>query len=74
MLTFLLHRNAGAALRYYRVELGYTLFGEYSVVREWGGFRNGGQRLSLFSNLRDACAAAERWNRRAERRGYRKST
>lgn len=72
MLTFIHLRNAGAAMRFYRVELAYNLFGEYSVLREWGGRRGKGRRrVSWFSNLRDACMAAERWNRRAQRRGYR---
>lgn len=64
---------------FYRVELGYTLFGDYSVLREWGprGKRgpNGGRRvLRVFSNLREACTAVERWHRKAERRGYRPMT
>lgn len=72
MLTFILLRDAGAAMRFYRVELAYNLFGEYSVLREWGSRRGrGNRRVSWFSNLRDACIAAERWNRRAMRRGYR---
>lgn len=71
MLTFVHLRDAGAALRFYRVELAYNLFGEYSVLREWGGRRGRGQRVSWFANLRDAVRAAERWNRRAQRRGYR---
>lgn len=71
MLTFVLLRDAGAALRFYRVELAYNLFGEYSVLREWGGRRGrGSRRVTWFSNLRDACVAAEKWNRRALRRGF----
>lgn len=86
MLTFLLTRmpegvaktadsgGAGArtgTARYYRVDVAYNLFGEYSVMREWGPKGSSGQRLLVwFSNLRDACIAAERWRKRAMRRGY----
>lgn len=71
MLTFLLTRNSRARARFYRVEVAYNLFGEYSVVREWGPRGSAGQQLLVwFSNLRDACQAAERWRKRAVRRGY----
>jgi len=71
LLTFLLTRTAPARPRFYRVDVAYNLFGEYSVVREWGpAGRKGRQMLVWFSNLRDACLAAERWRRRAQRRGY----
>ncbi len=86
MLTFLLTRppkvmaqpadpaggiTRAAGLRYYRVEVAYNLFGEYSVIREWGPAGCAGQRLLVwFSNLREACMAAERWRKRAARRGY----
>ena len=86
MLTFLLTRTptgpaktakiGGAgersgAVRYYRVDVAYNLFGEYSVMREWGPTGSSGQRLLVwFSNLREACMAAERWRKRAMRRGY----
>lgn len=74
MLTYLCLRTEGTG-RFYRVDVAYNLFGEYSVLREWGpnGSRGpgAGRRLvTWFSNLRDACIAAERWQRRALRRGY----
>ena len=64
--------DTGRSSRFYHVAVEYNLFGEYSVLREWGrrGAR-GRQMLVWFSNLREACMAAERWRRRAERRGYR---
>ena len=71
MLTFLLTRNSRQSSRFYRVEVAYNLFGEYSVVREWGPKGKRGQHLLVwFSNLRDACVAAERWRKRAQHRGY----
>jgi predicted DNA-binding WGR domain protein len=52
--------------------VGYNLFGEYSVVREWGDSgRNGVHRIAWFSNLRDAAQAADRWHEGACARGYR---
>lgn len=68
MLSFLLlHDHA----RYYRLEVGETLFGDYAVLREWGPSGGRGcRRLALFGNLREAVVAADRWQHRARRRGY----
>lgn len=76
MLTILLNRDAARACLFYRLELATNLFGDYSVLREWGpkgarGPKGGRQLITVFSNLREACLATERWHRRAERRGYR---
>lgn len=75
MIGFHLRRNRKGDARYYRVDVAYNLFGEYSVLREWGlrgkpGANSGNSQVSWFSNLRDACLAAERWQKRAMRRGY----
>ncbi|MCH8466854.1 MAG: WGR domain-containing protein [Roseinatronobacter sp.] len=70
MLTFLSYRPCSA--RFYRVDVTYNLFGEYSVIREWG--RTGGKgrhMVACFGNLRDALRAADRWHKHAFRRGYR---
>ena len=68
MLDFLLIRDGA---RFYRVEVSYNLFGEYSVLRHWGQRgRAGRMTLVWFSNLREACKAAERWLKQAHRRGY----
>jgi len=57
---------------FYRVDVGYNLFGEYSVVREWGrNGRNGVHRIAWFSNLRDAATAAQNWHMSACTKGYR---
>ncbi|MBU9697738.1 WGR domain-containing protein [Rhodobacteraceae bacterium HSP-20] len=65
-------RDSRPCVWFYRVEVSYNLFGEYSVLREWGRTGKRGKALLVwFSNLRDACLAAERWRRRAGRRGYR---
>ena len=74
MLSFVMTAEAASCPRFYRVAVEYNLFGEYSVSREWGRRgRRGQEIMAWFSNLRDACLAAERWRRRAERRGYRDS-
>lgn len=71
MLSILLIRNARPRVRFYRVDVTPNLFGEYSVLRAWGPVGRGGQQLLVwFSNLREACIAAERWQKRARRRGY----
>ena len=60
--------------RFYRVEVTENLFGEYSVLREWGqSGRRARPLVAWFSNLRDAVVAAELWCRRAERRGFRRA-
>ena len=74
MLTILCLRETQGADRFYRVELAENLFGEYTVLREWGrrGPRAGaGRRVTWFSNLREACLAAEAWALAACGRGYR---
>lgn len=75
MIGFHLLRNRKGDARYYRVDVAYNLFGEYSVLREWGqrgrpGAGSGNHQITWFSNLREACLAAERWQKRAQRRGY----
>lgn len=66
MISFLMVRPG----RFYRVEVSDNLFGEYTVVREWGAGRHVTRLMRCFSNLRDACVAAEKWARRVRSRGY----
>jgi len=69
MIT-LVHHHAKRP-SFYRVDVGYNLFGEYSVVREWGGNGpNGAHRIAWFSNLRDAAQVADRWHMKACAKGY----
>ncbi|WP_022702387.1 WGR domain-containing protein [Pseudorhodobacter ferrugineus] len=75
MIGFHMLRNRRGDARYYRVDVAYNLFGEYSVLREWGqrgrpGATSGNRQITWFSNLRDACLAAEGWQKRAVKRGY----
>lgn len=64
-------RKSAPQTRFYRIEVVNNLFGEYLVMREWGAAgSNGRQLLVWFSNLRDACFAADRWRNKAAKRGY----
>jgi hypothetical protein len=56
--------------RFYRIEVSGNLFGEYSVLREWGGTRGSRRLLLCFANLREACQAAEICARRMQHQGY----
>ncbi|MEX0311144.1 MAG: WGR domain-containing protein [Tateyamaria sp.] len=65
-LLYRSHQN-----RYYRVEITLNLFAEASVVIEWGLI--GGQpcrRVTCHSDLRAASTAADRYRKRALKRGY----
>ncbi|MFC7705747.1 WGR domain-containing protein [Plastorhodobacter daqingensis] len=65
-------RRDGPPARFYRVEVTDNLFGEYSVLREWGAAGRGGRRaVQWCANLREACVTADGWVRRARRRGFR---
>ena len=51
-----LYRVVNGRVRYYRLKAFLTLFGEYLLIREWGGVdnkRTTGQKLKYFSSLRD---------------------
>lgn len=56
---------------YYRIEITLNLFGEWSVVFDWGqrGTR-GRQRIALFNDLRAASRIADQVRERMLRRGY----
>jgi predicted DNA-binding WGR domain protein len=71
VITVLLIQCKTPKTRFYRVEVSYNLFGEYSVLREWGpSGAKGRQLLYWFANLREACLAADRWQKQAIKRGY----
>lgn len=57
--------------RYYRMTLQPTLFGEWSVVREWGRIGRGGQvRATPYSSENSAVEAMTLIERQKYRRGY----
>jgi len=63
-------RGKGGA-RFYRIAIEGNLFGEWSVVLEWGicGYR-GTRRIKLFNDLRAASLAADISRNRMLSKGY----
>ena len=58
--------------RFYRVSIGPSLFGDFSVVREWGRIGKIGRvRVDLFENEHAAFGALEAIERAKRKRGYR---
>jgi predicted DNA-binding WGR domain protein len=57
--------------RFYRLDLQPDLFGEWTLIREWGRIGRPGQvKLISFSSPAEATAALERQRRLKEARGY----
>ena len=57
--------------RYYVLSIEPSLFGETTLVREWGRIGRRGQRkIELYENQSHAVEALEMWLRRKRRRGY----
>lgn len=58
--------------RFYLLDLQPTLFGEWSVIREWGRIGHPGTvRIDSFATEAEAAAELSRKAREKERRGYR---
>ncbi|HRX70600.1 MAG TPA: WGR domain-containing protein [Candidatus Competibacteraceae bacterium] len=58
--------------RFYTLTVVQTLFGSWTLVREWGRIGQPGTvRESWFETEGEACEAGEQWRQRKERRGYR---
>jgi predicted DNA-binding WGR domain protein len=61
-------------LRFYRLLLAPTLFGEWSLVREWGRIGHPGTvRINSYPTEAQAAAIFARKAREKKRRGYRDS-
>ncbi|MDE1991481.1 MAG: WGR domain-containing protein [Rhizobiaceae bacterium] len=57
--------------RFYVLALQPTLFGEVSLIRNWGRIGTGGQtKVETFPTSRDVTAAYGRIERSKRRRGY----
>jgi predicted DNA-binding WGR domain protein len=57
--------------RYYVLSIEPSLFGETTLVREWGRIgRPGQRRVELYENQSCAVEALETWLQRKRRRGY----
>lgn len=59
--------------RYYALTICPTLFGDWSVLREWGRLdsRGGRTRIDFYANIDAARKALASLKRRKESRGYR---
>lgn len=58
--------------RFYRITITQTLFGFWTMVREWGRIGHpGAVRKMEFAAEGEACEAGERWGKWKEQRGYR---
>lgn len=63
---------ASNMMRFYRLDVQQTLFGEWALVREWGRIGSGGTvRSAVFDSEEAAEAARIRQQRAKEQRGYR---
>jgi predicted DNA-binding WGR domain protein len=57
--------------RYYVLSIESSLFGETTLIREWGRIgRLGQRRIELYENQSRAVEALETWLQRKQRRGY----
>ena len=61
--------------RFYRLDLQPTLFGEWSVVREWGRIgRQGRVVIESYEHIKEAQQAITRTVHAKNRRGYKITT
>ena len=69
---YLTHTDPGRNMaRYYRMTIQPTLFGEWSLVREWGRIGQGGQvKATPYQTSTEAEAALVAISLKKERRGY----
>ena len=57
--------------RYYVLAIEPSLFGDATLIREWGRLgRPGQRRVELYENQSYAVEALETWLQRKRRRGY----
>jgi predicted DNA-binding WGR domain protein len=58
--------------RFYLVSVGRSLFGDFSIIREWGRIGSVGRvRIDLFEDEHAALTAFAAIERRKRKRGYR---
>ena len=68
-----LYREVNGKVRYYKIKTYLTLFGEYLLIREWGGVDNKratGQKQSYFTTLGEIAAAVEKITILKSKKGY----
>ena len=68
-----LNREVNGRMRYYKIKTYLTLFGEYLLIREWGGVDNKkatGQKQNYFATLNEAATAVEKIIVLKSKKGY----
>jgi len=68
-----LYREVNGKVRYYKIKTYLTLFGEYLLIREWGGIDNKkatGQKQSYFTTLDEVATAVEKIIILKSKKGY----
>jgi len=68
-----LYREVNGKVRYYRMRTYLTLFGEYLLIREWGGVDNKkatGQKQSYFTTLDEVSLAIKKIIILKSKKGY----
>jgi len=68
-----LYREVNGKVRYYKIKTYLTLFGEYLLIREWGGIDNKkatGQKQSYFSSLNETIHTVESITLQKSKKGY----
>jgi len=69
-----LYREVNGRVRYYKIKTYLTLFGEYLLIREWGGVDNKratGQKQSYFTTLDEIVSTVEQITLIKSKKGYR---
>jgi predicted DNA-binding WGR domain protein len=64
-------------VRYYKIKTYLTLFGEYLLIREWGGIDNKnatGKKQSYYATLGETVISIEKTITSKIKKGYRKYT
>ena len=68
-----LYREVNGKARYYKIRIYLTLFGEYLLIREWGGVDNKkatGQKQSYFSSLDETVSVVKQIITLKRKKGY----
>jgi predicted DNA-binding WGR domain protein len=69
----ILYRKVNDRVRYYKVQICFTLFGEYLLICEWGNIdnkRSTGQKQNYFSSLSDLKDTIKKIIYHKSKRGY----
>ena len=68
-----LYREVNGRVRYYKISTYLTLFGDYLLIREWGGVENKkatGKKQSYFSSLDETVSVIKQIITLKRKKGY----